>query len=54
MGCRHNAVGRGGALVNWVEVEGRQLLVVGGERGEGAVTAQLHIIPRLGRGRNKS
>ena len=26
-----------GAPVNWVEVEVRQLLVVGGERGEGAL-----------------
>ena len=26
------------------EVEGRELLVVGGERGEGAVTAQLYCL----------
>ena len=35
-----------GALVNWVEVEGRQLLVVGGERGEGAVCSA--ILAELG------
>ena len=36
LGCRHNARGRGGFQFNWVEVEGRQLLVVG-ERGGGRV-----------------